>query len=302
MKIALTGASGFLGMHIAKRLSERGDQVVGMLRSTSQRDHVAPWLTETITGDLSDTEACTALLEGADCFVHNAVDWKTLRSGDLQAHHQINLVRPIEMITAAFEQKIPVIFVSSVATHHHMHDHWGGTIDALHPTRPGGFYGASKAAIEAHLWALHAMHGQPFTVLRPAAIYGIDPVLSRSIGYPILRDVMAGKPYTRAGGGKFVHVEDVAETVARAAHSEHGDGRIYHLAECYARWCDWAACCCEITGCQVEIDDSSPTAPKNMFDTSDLARDLDLPWTRGWDGIEAHLRTLHALMQEANQV
>ena len=301
MKIALTGASGFLGVHIARQLTQDGDEVVGLLRDSSRRDHVEPWLSSTILGDLSDKDACRSLLEGVDCLVHNAVDWKTLRSGDMQAHHQVNLVRPIEVITDAAELGIPIIFISSVATHHHMLEQWNGQIDATHPTRPGGFYGASKAAIEAHLWALHDMHGHPFTILRPAAIYGIDPVISRSIGYPILRDVADGKPYRRPGGGKFVHVEDVAETVARSAHKNHSGGHIYHLAECYARWCDWAACCCEITGRSVEIDHGSPTAPKNMFDTSDLEQDLGFTWTRGWEGIESHLRSLHAMMAQDAQ-
>ena len=103
------------------------------------------------------------------------------------------------------------IYMSSIAVHHHMHDKWQGTIDEAHPTRPGSLYGACKAAIEAHLWAANASHGQQFSAIRPCAVYGIDPSIKRSIGWPIIETVKHGKPYERTGGGKFVHVDDVAD-------------------------------------------------------------------------------------------
>lgn len=297
MKIALTGASGFLGCTIARQFAEEGDEVRGLLRPTSRRDHVEHLLSDVVQGSMNDVQACHSLLADSDVLVHNAVDWRMLREGDHQGHLQTNLVRPIELLREAGSRGMKIVFVSSVAVHHDMLEQWNGLIDASHPTRPAGLYGAAKASIESHLWALHAMSNTSFAIIRPAAIYGIDPSIERSIGHPILRDVAAGKPYTRAGGGKFVHVDDVAQSIVRSAKQNTTDGQVYHLADCYARWSDWAHLCCEITGVTVEIDDSSPTAPHNMFDTSALEQNLEISLTRGIAGIKTYLQELHQAMQ-----
>ena len=130
---------------------------------------------------------------------------------------ETNLTPSLRLFQAAAKASIPIVFVSSVAVHHHMHDRWQGLVDEEHPTRPGNLYGALKASLEAHLWALNASHGITFTSLRPAAVYGIDPTLKRSIGYPIVLDIMSKQAYERTGGGKFVHVEDVAAAAVGAA-------------------------------------------------------------------------------------
>ena len=94
------------------------------------------------------------------------------------------------------------VFLSTVAVHHDILPRWKGFVDEDHPLRPVGLYGAYKAAVEAHLWDAHYRTGQHTCALRPCAVYGIDPNLERSIGYPIVGDIRAGKPFRRAGGGK----------------------------------------------------------------------------------------------------
>ena len=72
---------------------------------------------------------------------------------------------------------------------------------------------------------------------------------------------------------------------------------IYHLVDCYARWGDWATIAAELLGVDVEIALSSPTASKNMFDTENVSRDLDVRMDRGLDGIRQHLAAMIALQE-----
>ena len=124
---------------------------------------------------------------------------------------------------------------------------------------------------------------------------GIDPNLQRSIGHTIIDSIRSGKPFHRLGGGKFVHVEDVAAAVVATVGNPDAAGKVYNLADCYARWADWALMAGELLGLEVEIDTSSPPQPKNTF-AKDAARSLGVELDRDHDGIREHLRELIALM------
>ena len=296
MRIAMTGCSGFIGSVAAEHLTKAGHQVTGLLRSTSRRDHVTPHLDRCVDGSMSDRDVFEELLDGADVLVHGAVDWRSLRAGEFQHHLDANLVAGIELLTAASERGQRIVLLSSVAVHHAMSDRWDGQIDDEHPLRPGTMYGALKASLEDHLWALHATKKTDFVSLRPAAVYGIDPILDRSIGAPILDSISKGEPYTRTGGGKFVHVDDVAACIVASLDRPTGRPGIYHLADCYARWAEWATMACDILDTEVPIDTSSPTSPRNMFTHEKLEADLGIVLDRGHAGIGSHLRELHAIM------
>lgn len=293
MRIALTGTSGFIGAAIARQATEAGHQVQGLVRSTSRTDHLEPWVDRLVVGTHDDADARAELLDGADVVIHNSFDWRTLKHGELEEHLRGNLIGSLELLRDAGDRHF--IYLSSVAVHHFIDDRWNGSIDELHPTRPGSLYGAFKAAVEAHMWAAHADHGQPVTSIRPCAVYGIDPHRSRSIGWPIVERIRRGEAFSRAGGGKFVHVDDVAAATVAAIGNHAASPGIYHLVDCYARWSDWAKMAAELLDKNVEIDESSPEAPKNMFDTTAVERDLGIRADRGFKGIRSHLADLIAL-------
>jgi nucleoside-diphosphate-sugar epimerase len=293
MRVALTGVSGFIGSSIARHLCRAGHAVSGLVRPGSRRDHVQAYVDRFVAGDHADPAAWAELLEGAECVVHNSVDWAPLRAGDLERHLESNLAGSIRLLWASAPRQF--IFISTIAVHHDMRPRWGGVIDEDHPLRPMGAYGAYKAAVEAHLWDEHCRTGRHTSALRPCGVYGLDPKLDRSIGWTIIQDLRHGRPFRRAGGGKFVHVDDVAAAACAIVGNPAAAGRPYNLADCYARWSDWAAMAAEILGIEADIDDSSPAASKNAF-SKDAARSLGVALDRGHEGIRAHLRGLIASM------
>ena len=296
MRIALTGCSGFIGSVVARRLSEGGRRVTGLVRAASRRDHIEPYVDRFVVGDQADRLAWRDLLEGAECVIHNSVDWAPLREPvDLERHLHTNLDGSIELLHAAAPRQF--IFISTIAVHHDMRARWGGVIDEDHPPRPGTLYGAYKAAVESHLWAQHYGAGQHTCALRPCGVYGVDPNLERSHGYRLIRKIRAGQAIRTPGGGKFVHVEDVAAAVAACVGNADAAGRAYNLVDCYARWADWAKMAADLLGVEADIDFSSPAEPKNTF-TKDAARALGVGLDRGHDGIRAALEDLIAAMGE----
>ena len=257
-----------------------------------------PFLDRTVVGTHDSIEDMKGLIDGADALVHNSVDWKVLKNESFDRHLQTNLVASLQLFEMAADAGLPIVFISSVAVHHHMSDQWKGNIDDLHPTRPGNYYGALKASLESHLWALHTSKDLTFTALRPAAVYGVDPTLKRSIGFPILRDIANKHRYERSGGGKFIHVDDVAACVAASLDRPRPSTGIYHLADCYARWADWGLMAADLLGVEAKVDRESPTSSKNVFTKDSITRELGLTIDRGHDGIKQHLASLLEMMRK----
>ncbi|MEQ8770495.1 MAG: NAD(P)-dependent oxidoreductase [Phycisphaerales bacterium] len=295
MRIALTGVSGFIGSVTARHLAEAGHQVTGLVRETSRRDHIESVVDRFVVGDHADRSCWDELLDGADCVIHNSADWRSIRSGDTDfaTHLQSNLVGSLELLKKSAPRQF--VFVSTIAVHHDMRPRWEGSIDEDHPSRPGSDYGAYKAAVEAHLWAEHFSKQRHTSAVRPCGVYGIDPNLERSIGFPIIEKVRAGQRVTRSGGGKFVHVDDVAAALTASVGNDAASGQVYNLADCYARWGDFAVWAGEALGVEAQVELSSPAEPKNVF-MKDAARSLGVPLDRGHEGLRRHVRELVARM------
>jgi|GEM_PF-2014778 len=74
MKVFLTGASGYIGRHVASELLSRGHQVVGLARKQSERTEYSTQM-EWCFADLSDFEAYRTRLFDSDAVVHCAMDY-----------------------------------------------------------------------------------------------------------------------------------------------------------------------------------------------------------------------------------
>ena len=293
MRIALTGASGFIGSTIARHLLDAGHSVTALVRETSRRDHIETVVDRFVVGNQDDESAWPELLDEADAVVHNAVDWAPLKGRDFEAHLASNVIGSLRLLHASAPR--PFVFMSTIAVHHDMRPRWDGVVDEDHPSRPGTWYGAGKATVEAHLFAEHHSTGRHTVALRPCAVYGIDPDLERAIGTPILRSIHDRTPYERAGGGKFVHVDDVAAATLGALTHADAAGQVFNLVDCYARWTDWAVLAAEVLGIEATTEHTAPAEPKNMF-TPDAARTLGARLDRGHAGIRAQLEALRPLV------
>ena len=289
MRIAVTGVSGFIGSYIARALHEAGHGVVGLVRPTSATEHVADVVERFVTGDHADPAAWEAMLDDADAVVHNSLD-RTSPQQDLERYMQQNVVASIRLLAASAPR--PFVFISSVAAVADILPEAQGRITPAHPTRPASHYGAYKAAVEQFCLAAHLGEGRRVSIVRPCAVYGINRQLDRSHGYEVIQTLRRTGRYDRPGGGKFVHVRDVAATVAACLEQEQADGQIYNVADCYARWGDWAAIAAEeLQLADARIDLTSPAQPKNTFDKTNVQA-LGVSMSRGHDGIRDHLRNL----------
>ena len=303
MNVALTGSSGFIGAAVATQLARAGHHVTSLVRASSETAHIESVTHRFVRGDQADPSVWSELLDGADAVVHNSFDWDALKSGSLKDHLSSNLDASLMFLDAAHEAGVHrFVYMSSVAVHHAMSERWGGVIDEDHPLRPSGLYGACKAAIEAHLWSAMHCRGMHAVSIRPAAVYGVEPVRrARSHGFTMVRKLLKGDRITPAdfpGGGKWIHVEDVALATVRAIERDDASGHAFNLADCYCKHTQVGAFAAEALGLpadMVEIDDSPPA--KNRFDKTATQQILGVEMDRGEAGIRDYVRELVSVVR-----
>lgn len=138
MKALVTGATGFLGSHIAERLVQRGDSVRALVRQTSRisfLDSLGGGI-EFVEGDVTNARTLTAAVDGVDVIYHAAAmvsDWGPWR--DFQSV-TVNGTR--SMLKAAVAAGTPrFLHVSSDAVYRYQDLRSGVTEDSLMETRFG---------------------------------------------------------------------------------------------------------------------------------------------------------------------
>jgi nucleoside-diphosphate-sugar epimerase len=265
MLVALTGASGFIGSYTAAALHRAGHAVRALVRQTSRRDHIEPFVAEWRDGDAADPQALAGLVAGADAVIHNAVDWDALERSPL-ANFERNVLGSLRLLEAArLAQVGQFLFVSSVAVYHEILP--DRKLDENHPTWPRSTYGAYKASIEPHLKAYHVSYGMNTSAWRPAAVYGVDPALKKSQWYDLVDRARTGGTIDTPEGGKITHVQDVADALALAVGDKSVAGQLYNLVDGYMYWQTAAEFAKELSGSSATIVDRKGTGPKNQFDT-----------------------------------
>ena len=178
MRIAVTGATGFLGRYLVAELAGQGHHCRCWYRMTSDRSgFLVPQDAITwVPGDLGDPESAQDLLQHCDAVVHAALFRPSRRfmggEGDMLPFVEKNIVGTIRLIETARRAGLArFIFISTCAVHDKILD--DRPLDETHPLWPASHYGAHKAALEAFVHSYGFGHGFPICALRPTGIYGL---------------------------------------------------------------------------------------------------------------------------------
>jgi dihydroflavonol-4-reductase len=116
MKCFVTGATGFLGSHVARRLQDRGADLRLLVRSSSRTDNIADLPAEHVVGDLRDLESLKRGIAGCEFVFHVAADYR-LWAVNGQELYQSNVEGTRNILQAARESRVRrVVYTSSVAT------------------------------------------------------------------------------------------------------------------------------------------------------------------------------------------
>jgi nucleoside-diphosphate-sugar epimerase len=216
----VTGASGFLGHAVCAELRTREHGVTALVR----RPGSEPPGTTAVNGDLSDTQALTALFKAAepDCVIHLAAEIATQRDPAKIEEVNVNGTRRLLEACGAAGDGIRFVFVSTVVT-----GDAGGALlteDSALPVQTA--YGRSKQQGEQ----LVRDSGLPSTILRPSHVYGPGGWYAEEI---VKRLKQPGRLVVIGSGENLwdvVRVEDVASACVDAAERAP-ERALYHVVD-----------------------------------------------------------------------
>jgi dihydroflavonol-4-reductase len=210
MKIFLTGATGFVGAHVAKHLASRGAQLRLLVRPTSNLSNLEGLQAETIVGDLLQPETLRSSIRGCDALMHVAADYR-LWVRDPKTMYAANVDGTRSLLRIAREEGVGrVVYTSSVATMGFKSD--GTIVDETTPVSLADMVGhykrskflAEQVAIEA------ARGGQQVIILNPTTPIGPQDIKPTPTGRIIVDFLNKKFPAYVDTGLNLVDVSEVA--------------------------------------------------------------------------------------------
>jgi dihydroflavonol-4-reductase len=212
MKVFVTGATGFVGHHVAKALADQGADLRLLIRKTSSLRNLEGIPGETIVGDLQSPETLKSALDGCDALMHVAADYR-LWIRDPDTMYRANVDGTRDLLRLAREARIPrVVYTSSVATMHFRTD--GIVVNEDTPVSivdMVGHYKRSKFLAEQQAIAA-AQDGQHVIILNPTTPIGPNDAKPTPTGR-IFVDFLNHKfPAYVDTGLNLVDVAEVART------------------------------------------------------------------------------------------
>jgi len=227
MKYCVTGATGFLGGHLARQLVTAGHQVRALVRSPESATALRALGVELHPGDITDRASLARPLDGVDGLFHCAA-WYKVGVRDKRPAQRVNVDGTRNVLEAARERGVPKsVYTSTLAV-------FGDTHGKL-VTEEYRHDGPHLSEYDRTKWEAHYLvalpmiaQGLPLVIVQPGLIYGpgdTSPV-QRTLDQYVARKL----PMTPRGTAYcWAHVDDVAH--AHVLAMEHGRaGESYILA------------------------------------------------------------------------
>ncbi len=222
--VLLTGATGFTGQVLARKLVAQGASVRAIARSSSNvaalKDLPITW----IRGDVFDPQTVNEAVRGVSYIMHVAAAYREAKITD--ETYSLVHVRSTQLLAEeAIKQPDFQRFVhlSTVGVHGHIEN---PPADEEYPFNPGDIYQRTKA--EAELWIRNFSQerGLPLSVVRPAAIYGPGDMRLLKV-FKMAKLPIVPLFGSSAGLYHLIHVEDLTNIIINAAVNPRAVGEVF---------------------------------------------------------------------------
>lgn len=230
MRVVVTGATGFIGQVVVRRLGARGHQVVALVRDPDAASAIEPPTVEIVASDLSETESVRPAMIGADGVIHLAGSYRVgIPVSERPSMYDANVGVTERVLDAAIAAGVPrIVHVSTINAFGNTR---GRVVDETYRRDPKdgyvSYYDETKWL--GHLAAEQRIaDGAPIIIVQPGITYG--PGDHSSVGQQLEQAYLGTAPYVALGamGISPVHVEDLAGGMLAVLHRGE-PGRTYVL-------------------------------------------------------------------------
>ena len=230
MKIFITGATGFIGTHLVKRLAQTEHTLYCLVRKTSNIRELKEIGATLVTGDVTDKNSLLEGMEGCDWLLHLANVYSFWESNK-QIYTEVNVEGTRNVMECALETGVSkVVHVSTAATYGKPADSPFVEESAVGSVRFSE-YARTKYAGDQIAWELYEKKGLPLVVIYPGSVVG--PGDSKASGKYISDLLRRRLPATVLPNSVLtvVYVMDVVEAIVSAAEKENNIGEKYLIGK-----------------------------------------------------------------------
>lgn len=224
MKIAVSGASGFIGKHVLSELSKLDAEVVAITRDATKLQDLGESV-RVVEMNLAQPEShCFERLGKPDVLIHLA--WDGLPNYKSLLHFETELPRQYLFLKQMITSGLQSLFVTGTCFEYGMQS---GALSATMPTKPANPYGYAKDALRQQLEYLKMIHPFKLTWGRLFYMYG-EGQPSTSL-YPKLKETVSrgGKAFNMSGGEQirdYLPVEEIARQIVQLAMAQGDIGSV----------------------------------------------------------------------------
>ena len=225
-KVLVTGATGFTGGALARRLASHNAPVRVLVRDAVRAAPLADLGIEVAQGDLRDRTALCEAMRGVDVVYHIAALFRQ-QGVEPQVFRHINATAVQHLLDAAIVAGVSrFVHCSTVGVHGHIAQPPAAE-DA--PFAPGDAYQQSKLEGERIAARYMAEERLPITIFRPAGIYGPGDLRFLKL----FRGIKRGR-FPMIGDGEalyhWVYIDDLLDGIVRCGTADEAIGETYILA------------------------------------------------------------------------
>lgn len=223
--ILVTGATGFTGGHLARRLVADGEHVRALVRDASKAQSLIASGIDVRVGQLTSLDEVMAAARGCDQIHHIAAVFRTAGHPD-SYYRDVNIGGTKNVLEAARRLDLErVVHCSTVGVHGHIEE---PPASETYRFAPGDIYQRTKLEGELAAQAA-ARRGQRVTIVRPSPIYGEGDLrflkLYRAVARGVFVMIGSGRPKLH-----MVHIDDLVDGIVLASTSEAALGQVFILA------------------------------------------------------------------------
>jgi UDP-glucose 4-epimerase len=289
MRIFITGATGFIGSHVAYRLLEAGHELVAIARNPDKTPSLASHpRVRRVAATLYDFALIREQLAGCQACVHVALGWGDTPVSMLETDTRATVF----LLQACVEQGVQhFIYTSSTAA---LGGFWSRMSEA-DPVRPSDYYGATKAASEAYVMAVGAKSSMRCNVIRPGYTFG-NPVVPGAPTQPdkrfasIVASARAGEDIRvqKGDGTQFIWAGDLARLYQAVLDSDRSREVYFGLATPFVTWQSVAEEAVRLAGSPSRVLAEGEPRPECRFDLSKIKDHFGLEFSSA-ERITEHL-------------
>ena len=216
--VFLTGASGFIGRHLAQQLAKGGTRVHVLARTTSQTSHLQHANIRLFQGDLLNRDSIRIAMKGCSQVYHLGGLAKMWMK-DKAAYHRVNVTGTDNVLTAAASSGVEKIIVTSTAG---VLPPSNGTLtNEDSPKQPSLYTEYERTKNEGEeLAKAYASQGLPVVIINPTKVYGPGPIDDSNSATMMARNYMLGTWKIIPGNGKgamnYVYIDDEVNGIITA--------------------------------------------------------------------------------------